>query len=98
MGLSKSQVRKKVDNSLCGHHDNYWYINSEGSKNIVDNGREDRGPGEAQIRENNGKEEEVKICISALTKLLSKRHFSYKKPWLFIFSKMPSTEEIFNKR
>lgn len=43
MGLSKSQVRKKVDNSLCVYHDNYWYINSEGSKNIVDNGREDRG-------------------------------------------------------
>ena len=44
-------------------HDNYWYINCEGSKSIVDNGREDRRPGEAQIRDNDGKEQEVKICV-----------------------------------
>jgi len=29
----------------------------------VDNGREDRRPGEAQIRDNDGKEQEVKICV-----------------------------------
>lgn len=38
----------------------------------MDNGREDRRPGEAQIRDNDGKEQEVKICISVPTKILNK--------------------------
>lgn len=38
----------------------------------MDNGRENRRPGKAQIRDNGGKEQEVKICISALTKILNK--------------------------
>lgn len=38
----------------------------------MDNGRENRRPGKAQIRDNDGKEQEVKICISALTKILNK--------------------------
>lgn len=43
MDVSKSQLQNKTDNSLCVYHNNYWYINSKGSKNKVDNGREARG-------------------------------------------------------